>query len=171
MLKAANVSGGITPALLTVTADPASRIFGVANPTFTGSVTGFVAGETVTSATTGKLQFSSAATPTSNIGNYEINGTGLTANNGNYLIVQDPQNKIALTIQAPFTTETAGLVTTQTPGDVVVGPAAAQPSVSAAFVMTPKQTSPANDNLNRPVNVCNQTGSGTASCSGASSGW
>lgn len=171
VLKAANVSGGITPALLTVTADPASRIFGVANPTFTGSVTGFVAGETVTSATTGKLQFSSAATPTSNIGNYEINGTGLTANNGNYLIVQDPQNKIALTIQAPFTTETAGLVTTQTPGDVVLGPAAAQPSVSAAFVMTPKQTSPANDNLNRPVNVCNQTGSGTASCSGASSGW
>ena len=171
VLKAANVSGGITPALLTVTADSASRIFGIANPTFTGAVTGFVTGETLTSATTGKLQFSSVATPTSNIGNYEIRGTGLTANNGNYVIVQDPLNKTALTIQAPFTTETAGLVTTQTPVEVVVGPAAAQPAVSAALVATPRQTSPANDNLNRPVNVCNQTGSGAASCSGASSGW
>jgi hypothetical protein len=38
---------GVTPATLTVTANHASRIYGVGNPTFTASYTGFINGETL----------------------------------------------------------------------------------------------------------------------------
>jgi len=38
-------------------------------------------------ATTGTLTFTSAATSSSSVGSYAINGTGLAANNGNYTFV------------------------------------------------------------------------------------
>ena len=42
----------ITPAPLTITANNAARAFGVANPTFTDSYSGFVNGDTSASLTT-----------------------------------------------------------------------------------------------------------------------
>jgi hypothetical protein len=97
---AAANTGTINPATLTYVADPASRNAGDPNPPFTGSVTGFVAGETLGSATTGTLAFASPATVTSPEGQYPINGSGLAANNGNYLFVQAPSNATALTVGA-----------------------------------------------------------------------
>ncbi|MBL9096913.1 MAG: filamentous hemagglutinin N-terminal domain-containing protein [Alphaproteobacteria bacterium] len=88
----------INPATLTYIADPAARLYGAANPTFTGNVTGFQNGETIATATSGALAFTSPATATSNVGSYAINGSGLTANNGNYVFVQDASNATALTI-------------------------------------------------------------------------
>ena len=88
----------INPATLTYVADAKSRAYGAANPAFTGTVTGFVNLETRTSATTGTLTFSSSATATSPVGSYAINGSGLTANNGNYTFVQAVGNATALTI-------------------------------------------------------------------------
>jgi len=88
----------INPATLTYIADPASRLYGDPNPAFTGNVTGFKNGETIATATTGTLAFTSPATATSNVGSYAINGSGLNANNGNYVFVQDASNATALTI-------------------------------------------------------------------------
>jgi hypothetical protein len=84
----ANGTLHINPATLTYTANAVSRIYGSANPVFSGMVTGFVNGETQANATGGTLAFASPATEASQVGIYAINGSGLTANNGNYNFVQ-----------------------------------------------------------------------------------
>jgi hypothetical protein len=56
----------VTPAPLTVAANNATRAFGAANPTFTGTVTGAVNGDTFTET------FTTTATTTSAVGNYPI---------------------------------------------------------------------------------------------------
>ena len=100
--------GTITPATLTYAAAIATRAYGDPNPTFSGAVTGFVGGETIATATTGTLAFTSPALATSNVGSYGIDGSGLAANNGNYVFVQDPANATALTIAQRPITLTAG---------------------------------------------------------------
>ena len=52
----------------------------------------------MSTATTGTLSFSSGATDQSPPGFYAIVGSGLTANNGNYVFVQAPGNRAALTL-------------------------------------------------------------------------
>ncbi len=91
----------INPAILAYTADQASRAYGTANPVFTGTVTGFVNGETQSSATTGTLTFTSPATSASAVGTYAINGSGLSASN--YTFVQAAGNANALTINPAMT--------------------------------------------------------------------
>jgi hypothetical protein len=80
------------------TANPVSRTYGDANPVLSGTVTGFVNGDTQASATTGTVSFSTAATNTTGVGSHAINGSGLTANSGNYTLAQAPGNATALTI-------------------------------------------------------------------------
>ena len=92
----------INAATLTYVATPASRLPSGGNPAFTGSVTGFVLGETVATATTGTLSFTSPALSTSLPGLYPIIGSGLSA--VNYVFVQDKANATALTIN-PGTTQ------------------------------------------------------------------
>ncbi len=106
-----NASFTVTPAVLTYVAMGASRVYGAANPVLTGSVTGFQNGETVASATTGTLSFATTATVTDNVGNYPSTGSGLTANNGNYIFVQAAGNSGALIITAAFLTNTANAAT------------------------------------------------------------
>ncbi len=96
----------INPATLTYTADAASRMYGAVNPTFTGTISGFVYADTQASATTGTLSFTSTATTASNVGSYAIDGSGLTANNGNYTFVQAAGNATALTIDQATSTVT-----------------------------------------------------------------
>jgi autotransporter-associated beta strand protein len=93
-----STNADITAATLTYVANPASRAYGTANPTFTGSVTGFVNGEDQSGATTGTLTFTSPATSTSAPGSYAIDGSGLTANFGNYTFIQAAGNATALTV-------------------------------------------------------------------------
>ncbi|MBA3662013.1 MAG: hypothetical protein H0W64_09805, partial [Gammaproteobacteria bacterium] len=100
---------GITPATLTYSADPVSRTYGSSNPSFTGNVLGFVNSDTLSSATTGTLSFASPALNTSNVGNYLIEGFGLTAVNGNYNFVQATGNATALTV-TPATLNTSGIL-------------------------------------------------------------
>ncbi|MCX7066998.1 MAG: filamentous hemagglutinin N-terminal domain-containing protein [Methylococcales bacterium] len=88
----------ITPATLTYTANAASRLYGAANPVFSGTLTGFVNGETQATATTGLLGFSSLANNLSNVGSYTIDGSGLIANFGNYIFRQAAGNATALSI-------------------------------------------------------------------------
>ena len=56
----------VTPAPLSVTAANASRAYGAANPTFTGTITGAVGSDTFTES------FSTTATASSNVGSYPI---------------------------------------------------------------------------------------------------
>ncbi|MDB5968207.1 MAG: filamentous hemagglutinin family N-terminal domain protein [Hydrocarboniphaga sp.] len=96
---ALNIAPGvlaITPALLSYVASTSSREYGLANPLFGGTVTGFRNGDTIASATTGTLAFTSPATTGSNVGNYAINGSGLSA--GNYRFAQAAGNATALQI-------------------------------------------------------------------------
>ena len=91
----------ITQAQLMYVATPTQRYFGDANPDFAGTVTGFVNGDTLAGATSGRLQFTTDAKQDSIIGAYAIDGSGLTA--ANYFFVQAPSNTTALTISTPPT--------------------------------------------------------------------
>ena len=90
----------INAATLTYTANAASMTYGSAVPGLSGSVSGFMGTDNQGNATTGTLTFTSAATASSSVGSYTINGSGLTANNGNYTFVQAAGNAAALTINA-----------------------------------------------------------------------
>ena len=109
----------IAPALLTYTANAASTIYGTLATGLTGTLSGFVNGEDQASATTGTLAWSTAATATSNVGRYAINGSGLTANHGNYTFMQAPGNATALTIQAGQTPTVTDPVTNPAVGPTV----------------------------------------------------
>jgi trimeric autotransporter adhesin len=88
----------ITPVTLTYTANSATRAYGATDPPFSGTVDGFITGENQGNATTGTLVFTTTADAHSNVGAYPINGSGLTANSGNYVFVQAASNATALTI-------------------------------------------------------------------------
>ena len=83
----------MTPAPLTATADNATRIYGDANPVFTGTITGAKNGDAITAA------FSSTANPTSPVGTYPITATltgpiatnyTVTTNSGTLTVTQAP---------------------------------------------------------------------------------
>src|SRR3546814_6761431 len=89
----------IDPATLTFIADPFTRLVGQPNGLFTGVVTGFRNGEDLGSATDGTLTFTSIAEQFSPVGNYAIDGGGLTATN--YVFVQATGNATELTVIGP----------------------------------------------------------------------
>ena len=88
----------VTPATLVYTANSASSVYGTSPVTQGGAVSGFVGADTLGSATTGNAAFSTTATSASNVGYYAINGSGLTADNGNYVFSQAAGNATALTV-------------------------------------------------------------------------
>ena len=106
-----NTTSTITPAQLTYTSNPVSSIYGSTPSSFSGTVTGFVNGDTLATATTGTLTFTSTATPSTGVGSYAINGGGLAANSGNYIIGQAAGNATALTITPATLTYTANTAT------------------------------------------------------------
>ena len=103
----------IDPAVLTYVANPASRLYGDANPTFSGSVSGFANGESLASATSGAMTFSSLASAGVGAGTAEILGSGLVAHHGNYVFEQAQSNLSALTIERAPLTVIAGNATRQ----------------------------------------------------------
>src|SRR5215212_10047095 len=109
----ASGAGHISALTLTYVANAVSRTYGANNPSFTGAVTGFINGDTVASATTGTLTFTSPATNSSNVGSYAINGSGLTGKYGNYAFAQHGNNATALTITPAMLTYVADAKTRQ----------------------------------------------------------
>ncbi|HUD22455.1 MAG TPA: MBG domain-containing protein [Acidobacteriaceae bacterium] len=81
---------------LTVTVNNASRPYGTPNPTFTGTVTGLLNGDTVT------VTYSTTATITSPIGTYPITATVSGAAAGNYTIHVIPGTLTITTAAAPL---------------------------------------------------------------------
>jgi filamentous hemagglutinin family protein len=86
----------INPAILLYAANAGTRVYGAANLAFSGTVSGFVNGDTLISAASGTLVFATAATAASGVGSYGVNGSGLSA--ANYIFAQAPGNASALTI-------------------------------------------------------------------------
>ncbi len=102
-------NAAVTPAALLYVANPASFVVGQLGA-LTGSVTGFVAGETQAGATTGNLVFTASVPNGAGAGTYAVAGSGLAA--ANYSFAQAPANATALTLTpAPvtFVPEPAGL--------------------------------------------------------------
>ncbi|MBT8541067.1 filamentous hemagglutinin N-terminal domain-containing protein [Polynucleobacter paneuropaeus] len=102
----------VTPATLTYVATPTTSVYGTTPSVNAGTVTGFVNSQTLSSATSGTLSFATTATGASVVGGYAINGSGLTANNGNYTFTQAAGNSSALTITPATLTITTNNQTT-----------------------------------------------------------
>jgi hypothetical protein len=104
----------VNKAILSVVADDAAKLFGIANPNFTATFSGFAAGESLaTSGVTGSPSLTTAATQFSLPGTYAINaalGT-LAASNYDFTFADG-----SLAISAP----TSGYVTTDGDGNLVV---------------------------------------------------
>lgn len=69
----------VEPAPLTITADSVSRLYGDANPVFTASYSGLVAGDTA--AVVSGLQLATDAVASSDVGGYAIRPSGASARN------------------------------------------------------------------------------------------
>jgi hypothetical protein len=136
----------ITPVALTITANNASRVFGVANPAFTATYAGFVNGNTPASLN-GTLACTTTATAASAPGPYPITCSGQTS--ANYLITYVPGTLTitqgALTITANPATRlvgTANPVFTATYAGFVNGDTPASLTGTLACVTTATLTSP-----------------------------
>ncbi|TMC51834.1 MAG: hypothetical protein E6J19_15965, partial [Chloroflexi bacterium] len=80
--QSASATQTIGRAPLTIRANDASRPFGAANPTFTGTITGLVFGDNITAT------YATTATPTSPLGTYDITPTPIDPDGklGNYTL-------------------------------------------------------------------------------------
>ncbi|MDX2072828.1 MAG: MBG domain-containing protein, partial [Alphaproteobacteria bacterium] len=100
----------VTPAVLTATANNKSRTYGSSNPSFDGTITGFVLGQLENDIVTSGPTYSSAATSASNAGTHAITGSGGTLANGNYVFAYADGtltvNKATLTVTANNTSKT-----------------------------------------------------------------
>ncbi len=101
----------VTDATLTVSANNASRAYGVANPTFTGKITGAVNGDTFTE------NFTTTATISSNAGSYAVVPSAAGTNIAEYTVVN--QNGTLTVTQAGTTTTLGVSSATISPGQSV----------------------------------------------------
>ncbi len=103
--------GTIAGAPLTVTANNATRVYGTANPIFTGSVSGQINGDTFTES------FSTAAVTTSPVGNYAIIPAVAGTNLANYAVT--PVDGTLAITQAGSATSLAASAASVHPGQNV----------------------------------------------------
>lgn len=80
------LSLSVQSAVLTVTASNVSRTFGLANPAFTYTISGYFGGDT-SSVVSGSATFTSAATTSSPVGQYPITYSASTLSAANYTFV------------------------------------------------------------------------------------
>ena len=127
------VTLAVTPAPLTVVADPKSKVYGGALPPLTFTTSGLVNGDTPASALTGAL--ATTATDASGVGAYPVTAGTLAAANYTLSIadstlvvtpapltlVADAQSKVYCAALPPLTFTTSGLVNGDTPGSALTG--------------------------------------------------
>ena len=111
----------ITPATLSVVAQAATRTYGAAEPTFTGSVTGLRNGDALSAAVTGTLAFTTNATQTSNVGTYGLTGSGLSLVGQNYVLTQAAGNATALSVTPAALTVNVASATKTYDGNAFTG--------------------------------------------------
>jgi filamentous hemagglutinin family protein len=95
----------VTPAVLTYTANTASRAYGAANPALGGTISGFVLGQN-SSVLSGSPTWTTTAVTGSNVGQYSIDGSGYAVG-GNYSFAQAAANATAFTVNPAGLTITA----------------------------------------------------------------
>jgi len=142
----------INPATLTYVANTASKVYGAAIAALSGTVGGFVNSDTLASATTGTLSFTTAATSSSNVGRYAITGSGLSA--ANYVFVQASPNSTALSITP------ASVVVTALGGNSTYGSSPANPGLSATGLQN-GQTVSALTGLSNSFGITDLTNAGS----------
>ena len=111
----------ITPATLSVVAQAATRTYGAAEPTFTGTVTGLRNGDALSAAVTGTLAFTTNATLTSNVGTYGLTGSGLSLVGPNYVLTQAVGNATALSVTPASLTVNVASATKTYDGNAYAG--------------------------------------------------
>jgi hypothetical protein len=111
----------ITPATLSLVAQAATRSYGAAEPTFTGTVTGLRNGDALSAAVTGTLAFTTNATLTSNVGTYGLTGSGLSLVGPNYVLTQAVGNATALTVTPAALTVNVASATKTYDGNAFTG--------------------------------------------------
>jgi hypothetical protein len=133
----ATVSLTVNKTPLTVTPNPSSKVYGTANPVFTGSIAGLVAGDTITAS------YASAATTTTAVGVYSSGVNAISAT------LSDPGNKLAnytLTqnVGTLTITQSTTVLTWATPAAITYGTAlsstqldATAGGVAGVFVYSP----------------------------------
>ncbi len=94
------VNDSVSQAVLTVTANSVSKVYGAANPTFTAALTGFLHND-ASSVVSGSAALSSTATISSDAGNYGITAAAGSLNAVNYSFTFVPGT---LTVTAANTT-------------------------------------------------------------------
>ena len=93
----------VAPAPLTVTANPALRLYGGADPTFTATISGFILGQTLaTSGVKGSASLKSNDTATSAVGSYTITPTVGTLTATDYAFTTFKSGTLSVT-PAPLT--------------------------------------------------------------------
>ncbi|MGN8056233.1 MBG domain-containing protein [Pedobacter sp. 22163] len=157
-------SSTVLKATLTYTSNAISKVYGASVPVLTGTVTGFVNSEIITTATAGTINWSSSATISSAVGSYNVNGGGLTA--ANYNFVQAAANASALTVTPkPLTVSATGnnklydgttTATVSLSDDRVAGDVFTESYTGASFASAAVGT-------NKPITVTGITISGGAS--------
>ncbi|PYY17285.1 MAG: hypothetical protein DMG61_02790, partial [Acidobacteria bacterium] len=161
---ATSMTAGITPAHLTVTADPQTRVYGGTNPGLTATISSFVVGENlVNSGVTGQASCTTPAGTTSTVagGPYTItctNGT-LAAGNydfpgGNFVTGNLTLTKAPLTVAANDKTRTYGSVNPTLDGTlvgVVAGDNITDSFSTTALATTPIGGVPITAALNDPA--------------------
>ena len=145
--------GTIAPLRLTYVAAPVVRLSAQSDPIFTGTVTGFLTGEDLHSATTGDLLFETSALTSSPAGQYPILGAGLTA--PNYVFEQAPENATALTITANITKTISSIINSPTSSVTFPPP----PDTTAAAPPSPPASSPTESESSSPESSSGGTSS------------
>jgi hypothetical protein len=92
----------VNPALLVIAANPASKVYGSADPTFTWSTAGLATGETIKNNLQGTLSFSTSEQGSNaSVGTYQVTPSGVSS--PNYLILFLP-GTLTVTAAAPIIT-------------------------------------------------------------------
>jgi hypothetical protein len=134
---AASVTLTVNPAVLTVTPAPSTKVYGTANPVFTGSITGMVPGDGITAT------YASAATTTTTVGIYSSGPNAIVAT------LSDPGSKLgnytlSQTIGTLTITQATTVLTWATPAPIAYETAlsatqlnATSGGVAGTFIYTP----------------------------------
>jgi hypothetical protein len=129
----------------TTAMDPFSRLYGVDNPAFTASYSGFVNGDTPASLG-GTLTFSTDANASSPVGSYAVTPSGLTSNNYDITflagtlnvtpapltVMADAQTKVYGSADPAFTYQASGFQLSDTAATVLTGGLARAPGETVA---------------------------------------
>ncbi|MFD1258988.1 MBG domain-containing protein [Mucilaginibacter terrae] len=149
---------------LQISAQPATKTYGEANPAFTPTYTGFINGDTEVSLTT-KPVFNITANTASPVGTYSITPTGATSNNYSIVyksgvltvnkaqlnVIAEDKNKIYGSANPAFTIAYSGFVNGDTEAALISPPlalsAATQSSGAGTYAIIPTAGSAANYSL------------------------